>query len=217
MMRYMHRLESKDLSLTTSMIPLGSCTMKLNSAAEMMPLSWPEVNRIHPFAPSDQWLGYAGMIADLESWLAAATGFSAVSVQPNAGSQGEYAGLLAIRAWHRSNENSSRDICLIPTSAHGPNPASAVMAGMKVVPVKCDSQGNVDLADLEAKAVGQFRPARRCDGHLSFHARRLRGRDSGSQPDRPRPWRAGLHGRGESECPGGDRVPRRNSGPMFAI
>jgi len=153
MMRYLHRLESKDLSLTTSMIPLGSCTMKLNAAAEMMPLSWPEVNRIHPFAPRDQWLGYAAMIANLEQWLAAATGFSAVSVQPNAGSQGEYAGLLAIRAWHRAHGNSSRDICLIPTSAHGTNPASAVMAGMKVVAVKCDSQGNVDLADLEAKAV----------------------------------------------------------------
>ena len=153
MMRYLHRLESKDLSLTTSMIPLGSCTMKLNAAAEMAPLSWPEVNRLHPFAPRDQWLGYAGLIADLEKWLAEATGFDAVSLQPNAGSQGEYAGLLAIRGWHRANGNSGRDICLIPASAHGTNPASAVMAGMKVVPVRCDDHGNVDLADLEAKAV----------------------------------------------------------------
>jgi glycine dehydrogenase len=153
MMRYLHRLESKDLSLTTSMIPLGSCTMKLNAAAEMAPLSWPEVNRLHPFAPADQWQGYAALIADLEGWLAAATGFDAVSLQPNAGSQGEYAGLLAIRGWHRAHGGSGRDICLIPMSAHGTNPASAVMAGMKVVPVRCDAHGNVDLVDLEAKAA----------------------------------------------------------------
>ncbi len=153
MMRYLHRLESKDLSLTTSMIPLGSCTMKLNAAAEMTPLSWPEVNRLHPFAPKEQWTGYAELIADLEKWLAEATGFDAVSLQPNAGSQGEYAGLLAIRGWHRANGDSARDVCLIPASAHGTNPASAVMAGMKVVPVRCDALGNVDLGDLEAKAV----------------------------------------------------------------
>jgi glycine dehydrogenase len=152
MMRYLHRLESKDLSLTTSMIPLGSCTMKLNAAAEMMALSWPEVQRIHPFAPREQWQGYAAMITELEAWLAAATGFDAVSLQPNAGSQGEYAGLLAIRAWHRAQGNSDRDVCLIPTSAHGTNPASAVMAGMRVIPVSCDAHGNIDLRDLEAKA-----------------------------------------------------------------
>lgn len=152
MMRYLHRLETKDLALNTSMIPLGSCTMKLNSAAEMMPLSWPEVNAIHPFAPRDQWQGYAEMIEQLEQWLATCTGFHSVSLQPNAGSQGEYAGLLAIRSFHRSNGDSERNVCLIPTSAHGTNPASAVMVGMKVVPVDCDNEGNIDLVSLQAKA-----------------------------------------------------------------
>lgn len=152
MMRYLHRLEAKDLALNTSMIPLGSCTMKLNAAAEMMPLSWPEVNRIHPFAPEAQTEGYASLIAELEQWLAACTGFAAVSLQPNAGSQGEYAGLLAIRDFHRANGQSQRKVCLIPVSAHGTNPASAVMAGMKVVAVACDAAGNVDVADLRDKA-----------------------------------------------------------------
>lgn len=152
MMRYLHRLESKDLALNTGMIPLGSCTMKLNAAAEMMPLSWPEVNAIHPFAPKDQWRGYAEMIDQLESWLATCTGFHSVSLQPNAGSQGEYAGLLAIRSFHHSNGDTDRNVCLIPTSAHGTNPASAVMVGMKVVPVQCDDAGNIDIENLKAKA-----------------------------------------------------------------
>ncbi|MCL4109653.1 UNVERIFIED_CONTAM: hypothetical protein GTU68_055014 [Idotea baltica] len=152
MMRYLHRLESKDLALNTGMIPLGSCTMKLNAAAEMMPLSWPEVNAIHPFAPKDQWQGYAEMIDQLESWLATCTGFHSVSLQPNAGSQGEYAGLLAIRSFHHSNGDTDRNVCLIPTSAHGTNPASAVMVGMKVVPVQCDDAGNIDIENLKAKA-----------------------------------------------------------------
>lgn len=151
MMRYLHRLETRDLALNTSMIPLGSCTMKLNAAAEMLPLSWATVGRMHPFVPTDQARGYRTMIKQLESWLADCTGFDAVSVQPNAGSQGELAGLLAIRDFHRS-QDQKRDVCLIPVSAHGTNPASAVMAGMKVVPVACDDDGNIDISDLRARA-----------------------------------------------------------------
>ena len=152
MMRYIKRLEGRDLSLTHSMIPLGSCTMKLNAAAEMLPVTWPEFGRLHPFAPADQALGYAKLLADLETWLAEITGFAAVSLQPNAGSQGEYAGLLAIRGYHESRGDVHRDVCLIPVSAHGTNPSSAVIAGMKVVPVACDEIGNIDLPDLRAKA-----------------------------------------------------------------
>ena len=152
MLRYIRRLEAKDLSLTTSMIPLGSCTMKLNATAEMLPVTWESVSLLHPLAPADQAAGYMEMAAQLEAWLAEITGFAAVSLQPNAGSQGEYAGLLAIRAWHRSRGDTKRDVCLIPASAHGTNPASAAMAGMRVVPVACDASGNVDLADLRAKA-----------------------------------------------------------------
>ena len=152
LLRYIQLLVSRDLSLVHGMIPLGSCTMKLNAAAELAPVSWPAFAQLHPFAPADQSRGYAKLVADLEAWLAAITGFAGVSLQPNAGSQGEYAGLMVIRAWHRSRGEGHRRICLIPTSAHGTNPASAVMAGMRVVAVACDEQGNVDLADLEAKA-----------------------------------------------------------------
>jgi glycine dehydrogenase len=152
MMRYIKRLESKDISLCNSMIPLGSCTMKLNAAAEMFPVSWPEFAKLHPFAPLDQAQGYQELFKQLEQWLAEITGFTAVSLQPNAGSQGEYAGLLAIRAYHESRGESHRNVCLIPTSAHGTNPASAVMAGLKVVAVGCDDQGNINIADLKAKA-----------------------------------------------------------------
>jgi len=152
LMRYLHRLESRDLSLTTSMIPLGSCTMKLNGAAEMLPVTWPELGQIHPFAPERQTAGYRQLILELESWLAEITGFDAVTVQPNAGSQGEYAGLLAIREFHGERGQNQRTVCLIPASAHGTNPASAAMAGFRVVPVQCDSQGNIDLADLREKA-----------------------------------------------------------------
>jgi len=153
MLRYIHRLAAKDLSLVHSMIPLGSCTMKLNATSEMLPVTWPEFSRLHPFAPADQTKGYQELFRQLESWLAEITGFAAVSLQPNAGSQGEYAGLMAIRAYHRSQGEEHRDVCLIPVSAHGTNPASAAMAGMTVVVVACDRQGNVDLADLEAKAA----------------------------------------------------------------
>lgn len=152
MLRYMARLESRDLALNESMIALGSCTMKLNASSEMMPLTWSTVANIHPFAPESQTHGYLDMLDSLSEWLAEITGFAAVSLQPNAGSQGEYAGLLAIRGFHISNGDDNRDICLIPTSAHGTNPASAVMAGFKVVPVKCDDEGNIDVEDLTAQA-----------------------------------------------------------------
>jgi len=152
MLRYLRKLESRDLSLTTSMIPLGSCTMKLNATAEMFPISWPEFAKVHPFAPDDQTVGYREMCDQLAGWLAELTGFAAVAVQPNAGSQGEYAGLLAIREYHASRGQAARKICLIPTSAHGTNPASAVMAGFKVVPIACLKDGDIDLADLRAKA-----------------------------------------------------------------
>jgi glycine dehydrogenase len=152
MLRYIHRLETKDLSLNTSMIPLGSCTMKLNATSEMLPVTWPEFGHLHPYAPADQSAGYAELAAQLEKWLAEITGFAAVSLEPNAGSQGEYAGLLTIHKYHESRGQGHRDICLIPTSAHGTNPASAVMAGMKVVTVRCLDDGDIDMADLKAKA-----------------------------------------------------------------
>jgi glycine dehydrogenase len=152
LLRYIQQLQSKDISLTHSMIPLGSCTMKLNATAEMLPISWAEFNQIHPFAPAEQTLGYEILIGELGDWLMEITGFAGISFQPNAGSQGEYAGLLAIQAYHRSQGEGGRKVCLIPQSAHGTNPASAVMAGMQVIPVQCDRNGNVDIADLKAKA-----------------------------------------------------------------
>ena len=152
MMRYMQRLVSKDYSLVHGMMPLGSCTMKLNAAAELIPVSWEEFGRVHPFAPVAHHRGYDKIIQDLEKWLKDITGFDAVSLQPNAGSQGEYAGLLAIQAFHRDNGDDQRKICLIPESAHGTNPASAIMAGLKIIPVKIDSQGSVDIHDLRIKA-----------------------------------------------------------------
>jgi glycine dehydrogenase len=153
MLRYLKRLENKDLSLAHAMISLGSCTMKLNATTEMIPVTWPEFSDIHPFAPAEQTRGYQRLIAELERMLVACTGYDAVSLQPNAGSQGEYAGLLAIKAYHESRGDTDRDVCLIPSSAHGTNPASAAMAGMKIIVVKCDENGNVDLADLRAKAA----------------------------------------------------------------
>nr|MBO2511569.1 glycine dehydrogenase (aminomethyl-transferring) [Gammaproteobacteria bacterium] len=152
LMRYLRRLADKDLALDRSMIPLGSCTMKLNAASEMIPITWPEFGNLHPFAPAEQAEGYRLLTEELERMLCAATGYDAVSLQPNAGSQGEYAGLLAIRAYHASRGEGHRDVCLIPSSAHGTNPATASMAGMRVVVTACDARGNVDIADLRAKA-----------------------------------------------------------------
>jgi len=151
MMRYLRRLADKDLALDRTMIPLGSCTMKLNAAVEMEPISWPAFADIHPFAPADQAAGYAELIADLERWLAEITGYAAVSMQPNAGSQGELAGLLAIRGYHRSQGQDQRRVCLIPASAHGTNAASAALAGMRVVVVATAPDGSIDGADLRAK------------------------------------------------------------------
>ena len=155
MLRYLKKLEARDLSLTASMIPLGSCTMKLNASAEMFPISWPGFAALHPFVPGEQAAGYHRMCGQLEEWLANITGFAAVSLQPNAGSQGEFAGLLAIRRYHESRGEGNRNVCLIPMSAHGTNPASAVMVGMKVVSVTCAqsaANGDVDLDDLRARA-----------------------------------------------------------------
>lgn len=152
LLRYLHQLETKDLSLTTSMIPLGSCTMKLNATAEMIPVTWAEFGNIHPFAPLEQTQGYQELFNELEQWLSEITGFAGISLQPNAGSQGEYAGLQVIRQYHHSRGQAHRNVCLIPESAHGTNPASAVMCGMKVVAVKCDRDGNIDLKDLQTKA-----------------------------------------------------------------
>ena len=152
MMRYIKSLENKDLSLNTSMISLGSCTMKLNAATELIPVSWPEFNNIHPFAPADQWKGYQKIITELECWLSEVTGFTATSLQPNSGAQGEYAGLLTIRAYHEHRKESHRNVILIPISAHGTNPASAVMTGFKVVVTKCDEAGNIDVIDLKEQA-----------------------------------------------------------------
>jgi glycine dehydrogenase len=153
MLRYLRGLADKDLALDRTMIPLGSCTMKLNATSEMIPVTWREFSAIHPFSPPEQTAGYRALIEDLEQRLAKATGYAAVSIQPNAGSQGEYAGLLVIRKWHASRGEGHRNVCLIPSSAHGTNPASAQMAGMRVVVTGCDEAGNVDLADLEKKAA----------------------------------------------------------------
>jgi glycine dehydrogenase len=152
MLRYITKLQSRDLSLAQSMIPLGSCTMKLNATSEMLPVTWPAFAKLHPFAPLDQANGYRELFSQLEKWLAEITGFTAVSLQPNAGSQGEYAGLLVIRAYHESLGQAHRNVCLIPESAHGTNPASAVIAGMNVVSIKTDSHGSIDVTDLKSKA-----------------------------------------------------------------
>ena len=152
MLRYLKRLENRDFSLTHGMIPLGSCTMKLNATAEMIPVTFDGFANVHPFAPANQWPGYQQMVDQLRDWLIEITGYDAMSMQPNSGAQGEYAGLLAIRRYHESLGQGERDVCLIPSSAHGTNPASASMMGLKVVVVKTDDDGNIDLEDLRAKA-----------------------------------------------------------------
>ena len=156
MLRYLKRLEDKDIALNRSMIALGSCTMKLNAVAEMIPISWREFAEPHPFAPVEQMEGYRKLFTDLKNWLRSITGFSGVSLQPNAGAQGEYAGLMVIRKYHIDRGESNRNVCLIPSSAHGTNPASAQMVGMKVVVVDCDKEGNVDIEDLKKKAELRF-------------------------------------------------------------
>ena len=161
MMRYIKYLENKDLSLTRSMIPLGSCTMKLNAATQLFPLSWSEFGNLHPFAPSHQARGYHMMFHELEEMLCEITGFDAVSLQPNSGAQGEFAGLMVIRSYHQSRNEEHRNICLIPSSAHGTNPASAVMAGMKVVVTPCDEDGNIDVEELRKKSI-EFKDTLAC-------------------------------------------------------
>ena len=185
MLRYLRHLQVKDVALDQSMIPLGSCTMKLNATTEMIPVTWRSFSMLHPFVPLEQAQGYMQLFEELEAMLAEITGFDAVSLQPNAGSQGEYAGLLAIRGYHESRGHGHRDVCLIPISAHGTNPASAVMAGMKVVVVACDTNGNVDLADLKAKAEQHRDAPGRADDHLSLDPWRLRGGGDRHLRDRP--------------------------------
>ena len=217
MLRYIRRLEGKDISLTRSMIPLGSCTMKLNATAEMMPVTWPEWGRLHPFAPPAQAEGYQTVFRELERALAAITGFSggvAAAQRRIAGRAGRPAGDPP--ATTRAAAKAGRDVCLIPTSAHGTNPASAVMAGYRVVVVKCDDQGNVDLADLEARAARAPRPAGRPDDHLPLDPRRVRGGGQAHLRGGPRARRPGVHGRGQPERPGGPVPPGRTSAPTSA-
>ena len=216
MLRYLNRLQARDLSLAHSMIPLGSCTMKLNGTSEMVPVTWPEIGRLHPFAPADQTAGYREMFEDLEAWLAEITGFAAVSLQPNSGAQGEYAGLLTIRAYHRSRGDAGRTVCLIPVSAHGTNPASAVLAGFNVVPVACDERGNIDVDDLQAKADRAPRPAGRPHGDLPVDPRGLRGVHPRDLRCGARGGRPGLHGRCQHERPGGSHAPGPRSAPTSA-
>ncbi len=210
MLRYLKRLQNRDLALDHSMIPLGSCTMKLNAAAEMIPVSWPEFSQIHPFAPLDQAQGYLELIKGLENQLQAITGFDAVCMQPNSGAQGEYAGLVAIRRYQAANDQGQRNVCLIPKSAHGTNPATAQMCGLDVVVVACDDSGNIDVADLRAKAE-QHAAKLSClmITYPSTHGVFEEGvKDICAIVHEPR--RPGVHGRRQSQCPGRAVPPRRH-------
>ena len=213
MLRYLRRLADKDVALDRSMIPLGSCTMKLNATAEMEPITWPGFANIHPFAPLDQAEGYLELIHDLERWLCEITGYDAVSLQPNAGSQGELAGLLAIREWHRSRGDTARDVCLIPSSAHGTNAASAAMANMRVVVVACDDAGNVDLDDLHAKLAEHAAGRRRAHGHVPVDARRVRRVDRRRLRGGARRRRPGVRRRRQPQRARRARPARASSAP----
>ena len=202
MLRYLRRLADKDLALDRTMIPLGSCTMKLNATVEMEPLTWPGLADMHPFTPDDATVGIRTMIAQLEAMLVAITGYDAVSLQPNAGSQGEFAGLLAIHAYHRSRGDTGRDVCLIPSSAHGTNAASAVMAGLKVVVVRCDDAGQHRPRRSRGEGCRGRRCAGRSNGDLSVDARRVRGPHRRTVRDRASPRRAGVRRRREPQRDG---------------
>ncbi len=208
-MRYLRALADKDLALDRTMIPLGSCTMKLNAAAEMEPITWPEFSRQHPFAPASDTPGLRRLIADLETWLTGLTGYDAISLQPNAGSQGEYAGLLAIDDYHAARGEAHRDVCLIPSSAHGTNAASAALAGMRVVVVACRENGDVDLDDLRAKVAEQRREAVGDHDHLPVHPRRLRARHRRDVRGRTRCRRAGVRRRRQPQRAGWARPARQ--------
>ena len=211
MLRYMKMLENRDIALNRGMIPLGSCTMKLNAAAEMLPITWPGFAAIHPFAPVDQTAGYALLVTRLSDWLATATGFAAVSLQPNAGSQGEYAGLLAIRGYHAARGEAHRDICLIPSSAHGTNPASAAMAGLKIVCGGVRPRGQYRSGRFAAESGAPCRTSGRLHGDLSQHPWRVRNRHSRYLRHHPCQRRTGLYGwrqyerAARADQPGGDR------------
>ena len=220
MMRYIRSLERKDIGLDTSMIPLGSCTMKLNAASEMYPVSWEEFSRMHPFAPADQTEGYRQICDELEAALCEITGFAAVSLQPNSGAQGEFAGLAVMRAYHQSRGEGARDVVLIPASAHGTNPASAIMAGFKVVVVATDAERQRRRRRSEEEGRRAREGSRGPDDHLSLDARRVRGCDPRHLRHHSPARRPGLHGRrqheraGRADQPGGDR--RRRLPPQPA-
>ena len=209
LLRYMRKLTDRDLALDRAMIPLGSCTMKLNATTEMIPLTWPEFGSLHPFAPRDQAAGYHALFERLEQWLCDITGYDAISLQPNSGAQGEYAGLLAIRGYHAARGEPHRKVCLIPSSAHGTNPASASMVGMEVVVVACDARGDVDVDDLARQGGAACQKSRRHHDHLSLDPRRVRGAHPRDLRHRAWPWRTGLSRRRQHERAGRAVAARR--------